>query len=121
ERSLWLRAGTRLHPCAAYAGRQGVRPRCRYAPSTASGGRGLRPENRFRSPDIVLRTAIEDRVLSLARHQRRHPHSAKLAWPYEVSVRENDYRLLDHWRSLLDTEDLIRLRNSYPFPPGICA
>src|SRR6266705_6318016 len=79
-------AETPPHPCAACAGRQAAKPRCRCALSTALRGRVHPRENRFRLPDIQRRTANEGRVLSPARHRSRHPHSAKLAWPCLGSV-----------------------------------
>src|SRR4029077_21192467 len=86
DKAPWLVARIPLRPCAAWVGRQGARPHCRCASSTASKDRARLQENRFRSHDIQRRTANEDRVLSPAKHRNRHPHSAIWVSPCSVSV-----------------------------------
>src|SRR5271169_78437 len=106
--------GIRPRPCAACAGRQAVELRCHSAPSTVSADRAHLRVNRFLSPDIQRRTANEDRVLSRAEHQNRHPHSAILVWPCSVSVQGKHIttQFCVFRSSWLDTENCIRSRNS---------
>src|ERR1700719_2887089 len=73
------------HPCAAYVGRQEAKPHCRCVPSTALRDRVRLQESHFRSHGIQRHTATEDRALSRAKHQRRHPRLAELVWPCSVS------------------------------------